>query len=116
MSIYMIHLFDYDGECTLGYFATKEAAEHAAQYYNCVEPSSYGFLWEVEEYDLNDTDYAACLDAIKKRAREVVDKKLAAWKDATEEEFQKQYNIKMCEEDARLMKNEMSRLGREFKG
>lgn len=70
----------------------------------------------MEEYDLDDTDYAACLDAIKKRAREVVDKKLAAWKDATEEEFQKQYNIKMCEEDARLMKNEMSRLGREFKG
>lgn len=29
MSIYMIHLFDYDGECTRGYFATKEAAEHA---------------------------------------------------------------------------------------
>lgn len=70
MSIYIVHFSDYDNDFSIGYFMNKEDAEACAEYYNETEPSVYfDNAYEVEEYDLDDTDYAILLKEIEEKNR-----------------------------------------------
>ena len=73
MSIYIVHFSDYDNDFSIGYFMNKEDAKACAEYYNETEPSVYfDNAYEVEEYDLDDTDCAILLKEIEeKKQREL---------------------------------------------
>lgn len=63
MKIYIVAYEDYDGSGSVGYFLDESKAEECRKYLNRTQPSEYeeygDDTWYVEEYDLDDTDYAS---------------------------------------------------------
>ena len=62
MKIYIVAYEDYDGSDSVGYFLDESKANECCEYLNRTRPSYYnetGDTWYVDEYELDETDYAS---------------------------------------------------------
>ena len=79
MKIYIVTYEDYDGSDSVGYFLDESKANECCEYLNKTRPSCYvedGDTWYVEEYNLDDTDYASLNKEIEEQVRLEDERKL----------------------------------------
>lgn len=58
MKIYMVEMYDYDTNDSVGYFTDYNKAKSCCEYLNRTDHSEYEqFNWFIAEYNLNETDY-----------------------------------------------------------
>lgn len=63
-SIYIVSLYDYDCNKSVGYFIDYKKAKDCCDYLNRVEPSDYrddGYEWQIITFGLNTDDYTSML-------------------------------------------------------
>ncbi len=78
MSIYIVRFSDYDNAFSVGYFTNEEDAKKCMEYHMRTEPSDYEYMcdaYSLEEYELDDTDYAELLKALDEEEKEKQRKK-----------------------------------------
>ena len=62
MKICIVAYEDCDGSDSVGYFLDESKANECCEYLNRTRPSNYnetGDIWHVDEYNLDETDYAS---------------------------------------------------------
>lgn len=58
MKIYMVEMYDYDSNDSVGYFTDYKKAESCCEYLNRAKHSEYEqFDWFIAEYNLDETNY-----------------------------------------------------------
>lgn len=72
MKIYMVEYEDYDGSDSIGYFLDESKAKECRTYLNRTRPSYYnktGETWDIEEYDIDNTDYSSLNKELDEREK-----------------------------------------------